>query len=136
VTTGAGVLRTALVADLGRIEEADGGYALARAHYRDALAQDDRTLDLYRRFAASSRKAGRLDEAEAGLEAALRLVPSDPYTHLEMARVLEARGDSAGAVEHLGSALLAWEIVSARPRGPRYAGRTQRLGSARLTTGL
>ena len=56
-------------------------------------------------------RRGAWDEAEAGLEAALRLVPSDPYTHLEMARVLEARGDSAGAVEHLGSALLAWEIV-------------------------
>lgn len=107
--TGADVLRPALLADLGRIEEADGEYALAIAHYRDALDQDDRTLDVYRRFGAAAREAGRLDEAETGLRAALRLVPSDPYTHLEMARVLEARGDSAGAAEHLGSALLAWE---------------------------
>ena len=107
-TTGADVLRPALLADLGRIEEADGEYVLAISHYRDALAQDDRTLDVYRRFGATSRNAGRLDEAEAGLQAALRLVPSDPYAHLEMAQVLEARGDTAGAVEHLGSALLAW----------------------------
>ena len=36
-------------------------------------------------------------------------MPSDPHTHLEMATVLEARGDIEGAVSHLGRALAAWE---------------------------
>ncbi len=90
-------LRPTLLADLGRIEELDGEYEQAIRHYRQALAQDDRTLDLYRRLGATLRKAGRLDEAEVELREALRLVPSDPYTHFEMARVLEALGDPARA---------------------------------------
>ena len=55
------------------------------------------------------RKMGRLDEAEAELGESLRYVPSLPGAHLELALVLEARGDTAGAVEHLESALAAWE---------------------------
>ena len=108
-TWGADRFRPSLIAALGRIEEMDGNYAEAERHYRDALAQDDRTLEWYRWIGGALRKADRLDEAEAELREALRLGPSDPYTHLEMARVLEARGDTAGAVAHLERALLAWE---------------------------
>ena len=43
------------------------------------------------------------------LREARRLQPADPHAHLEMARVLEARGDMSGAVERLRSALAAWE---------------------------
>ena len=57
------------------------------------------------------RRAGRLDEAEAELREALRLVPGGPRTHVEMALLLEARGDIAGAVEHLRTALVAWETA-------------------------
>ena len=105
---GADGLRPALLADLGRIEELDGEYAKAVRHYRDALWEDDRTLDFYRRIGAALRKAGRLGAAERELQEALRLVPSDPNTHLEIALVLEARADTAGAKAHLGSALAAW----------------------------
>ena len=102
-------LQPILVADLGRIEEMAGNYEEAVRHYRDALYQDDGMLDVYRRLGSALRKAGRLDEAEAELREALRLVPSDPHTHFEMAMVLDARGDIEGAVSHLGRALAAWE---------------------------
>ena len=103
-----GVLRPALTGDLGRIEELDGNYDAAVANYRDAMAQDP-GRNLHRRTGRALRKAGRPDEAEEELREALHLRPADPRAHLEMALVLEARGDAAGAVEHLRSALAAWE---------------------------
>ena len=111
-TWGADGLRPALLADLGRIEELDGEYEKAVRHYRDALARNPR-LDLHRPMGRAFRKAGRLEEAEAELRDALRLVPSDPYSHLEIALVLEARGDTIGATAHLRSALAAWEPADA-----------------------
>jgi tetratricopeptide (TPR) repeat protein len=52
-------------------------------------------------------------EAEAASEAelteALRLVPGDPAAHFELALLLEERDDLDAAVEHLESALAAWE---------------------------
>ena len=106
---GAHMLQPVLTADLGRIEEAVGNYEEANRHYRDALSHDDGMVDVHRRLGGALRKAGRLDEAETELREALRLVPSDPYANLEMATVLDARGDTEGAVTHLGRALAAWE---------------------------
>ena len=64
---------------------------------------------LYREAGRALRRAGRLDEAEAALREALRLVPADPRAHLEMALLIEVRGDTEAAVEHLRSALVVWE---------------------------
>ena len=108
-TWDAHMLQPVLTADLGRIEEMAGNHGEAIRHYRDALSHDDGMVDVYRRLGGALRKAGRPDEAEAELRKALRLVPSDPRSHLEMARVLEARGDTGGAVTHLEKALAAWE---------------------------
>ena len=105
-----GVLRPALTGDLGRIEELDGNYDAAVTNYRDAMAQDP-GRNFHRRTGRALRKAGRLGEAEEELREALRLRPADPRAHLEMALVLEARGDAAAAVEHLRSALAAWEFA-------------------------
>ena len=55
------------------------------------------------------RRAGLLDAAEAELREALRLVPADPYAHLEMALLMETQGNPAAAVEHLMSAFAVWE---------------------------
>ena len=103
-----GALRPALIAELGRIEELDGEYALAVHHYRDAMSADPNP-SIHRRLGRTLRKAGRLDEAEEELRESLRVRPADPRVRLELARVLEARGDTAGAVEHLVGALAAWE---------------------------
>ena len=102
------VLVPTLTADLGRIQEAEGDYASAADSYSSAMDLDP-ALDYRWRLGRALRMAGRLEEAEAELEQALGLRPAAPHLHLQMAYVLEARGDVAGAVEHLRRALAAWE---------------------------
>ncbi len=97
---------------LGGIDERDGDYASAIDTYR-ALMADDPGVSLQRALGRTLRKAGRLDEAEAELREALVPVPAHPATNRELALVLEARGDTAGAVEHLRRALAAWEHADA-----------------------
>ena len=111
-------LRPLLMADLGMIQERAGDYAAAAGSYGAALELETE-LDRYgvRRYQANFhlgagrtlRKTGRLDESEAALREVLFRIPAEPNAHLELALVLEAKGDAAGAVEHLERALAAWE---------------------------
>ena len=103
-----GLQRAQLTGDLGRIDELAGDYESAVLNYRESMALDgDRNM--HRQAGSALRKAGRLEEAEAELREALRLRPADPRAHLEMARVLEARGDMSRGLDHVRSALAAWE---------------------------
>ena len=102
------ILVPELTGDLGAIQEAEGDYASAAASYRNAMDVDPEA-DFHWLLSRALRMLGRLEEAEAGLEQALRVRPSDPRLHLEMANLQEAREDVAGAVEHVRSALAAWE---------------------------
>lgn len=106
------VLTPELIGDLGLIQEAEGDYEAAAASYRRALDIEPE-LDLHWRLGRALRILGRPDEALAVLERALDHRPSDPYRHLQMAYLREATGDIAGAVEHLRSALAAWENADA-----------------------
>ena len=103
-----GVQRPRLTADLARIDERDGDYESAVANFREAMRLAP-TRNHHREIGAALRKAGRLDEAEAEVREALRLRPADPHAHLELALLLESRGDAEGAREHLQGALAAWE---------------------------
>ena len=74
--------RPTLLRDMGRIQEREGDYASAAESYREAMALDpgrNYHLDAGRAL----RRAGRLDEAEAELTEALRLVPGGPQAHLD-----------------------------------------------------
>ena len=95
----------------GEIDEAGGDYQSAIAQYRAVMAMENPGPGLHRDLGRALRKAGRLDEAEAELREALRPIPAHPRTHFEIALVLEARGDAAGAVGHLKMALVAWETA-------------------------
>lgn len=95
----------------GEIDEAGGDYESAIARYRAVMAAENPGACLHRDLGRALGKAGRLDEAEAELREALRPIPAHPRTHFEIALVLEARGDAAGAVEHLRTALAAWETA-------------------------
>lgn len=95
----------------GKIDEAGGDYESAIARCRAVMATENPGPGLHRDLGRALRKAGRLDEAEVELREALRPIPAHPRTHFEMALVLEARGDAAGAVEHLSTALAAWETA-------------------------
>lgn len=99
-----------VLGDLASIRDRAGDYAGAAESYRAAIALWPEGR--YHRGAGRAlRRAGLLDEAEAELREALRLVPADPHAHLEMALLMEARGDIDAAVEHLGSALAVWEYA-------------------------
>ena len=109
-----GDLQLTLMEDLGRIQEHTGDFAAAAESYREALAGRGRgdprvKTGLHLGAGRALRKAGRLEEAETELRQALLYMPAHPHAHLELALVLQARGDTAGAVEHLRSALAAWE---------------------------
>lgn len=99
-----------LLRDMGRILEREGDYAAAAESYRAAMAASP-GRNYHRDAGRALRRAGRLGEAEVELREALRRVPGGPRTHMEMALLLEERGDVAGAVEHLKSALVAWETA-------------------------
>ncbi len=113
-----GLSRSAVKEDLGWIQERAGDHAGALESYRAAIALRSYQVECFTGVGFGNmhlgagralRKMGRLDEAEAELRESLRHFPSLPGAHLELALVLEARGDTAGAVEHLKRALAAWE---------------------------
>ncbi len=112
-------LRWFPMGDLGMIQERAGDYEAAAESYRTAvhLAEDagfsrDPEVTGFRLGAGRAlRKAGRLDESETELRQVLLRIPAHPHAHLELALLLEARGDRAGAIDHLRSALAAWETA-------------------------
>ena len=101
-------LRPALLGDLGLIRDRAGASLGAAESFRAAIALSP-VGRYYRGAGRALRRAGLLDEAEAELREALRLVPADPHAHVEMGLLVEARGDIEAAVEHLRSALAVWE---------------------------
>ncbi len=101
-------LRPTLLGDLGLIQDRAGDYLGAAESFRAAIALSP-VGRFYRGAGRALRRAGLLDEAEAELREALRLVPADPHAHVEMGLLVEAREDIEAAVEHLRSALAVWE---------------------------
>ena len=103
-----GLIRPTLLGDLGLIRDHAGDYAGSAESFRAAIALSPEGR-YYRGAGRALRRAGFLDEAEAELREALRLVPADPHARLEMALLMETRGDLGAAVEHLTNALIVWE---------------------------
>ncbi|MDE2655139.1 MAG: tetratricopeptide repeat protein [Gemmatimonadota bacterium] len=101
-------VRPTLLGDLGFVRDVAGDHAGAAESFRAAIALSPEP-GLHRAAGRALRRAGSLDEAEAELREALRLVPADPRAHLEMALLMETRGEIGAAVEHLTSALTVWE---------------------------
>ena len=100
--------RPGLMSDLGVIQDRAGDHDAAAETFRAAVALSPEAR-FYRGAGRALRMAGRLDEADADLREALRLVPSDPHAHLEMGLLMETRGNIDASVDHLSSALEVWE---------------------------
>ena len=77
----------------------------ARQHVEAGLARQPQDPVLRMARGEWALHAGRLDEAEADLEAARRLRPRDMRMLILLARVAEARGDAAGAARHYRAGL-------------------------------
>lgn len=101
-------LRPTLLGDLGLILDRAGDHEGAAENFKAAIALSP-TGGFYRGAGRALRRAGLLDEAEAELRSALRLIPADPHAHFEMASLMEARGDTTAAVFHLTNTLAVWE---------------------------
>ena len=101
-------LRTTLLGDLGLILDRAGDHEGAAENFKAAIALSPRG-EFHLGAGRALRRAGLLDEAEAELRSALRLVPADPHAHFEMASLMEAKGDTTAAVFHFNNTLAVWE---------------------------
>jgi tetratricopeptide (TPR) repeat protein len=59
-------------------------------------------------IAEALRHLGRLDEAEQAVRVTLARIPASAPANVELARILQARGDAAGASAALERALAIW----------------------------
>jgi len=102
-------LRPWLTLVAGVIDEEAGDIDSAVENYRTSLDIAIRVEPLNQvRLARVLRLQGHDDEAEDLLNAALKLEPAHPESHLEMAFVMQSRGDEDRAREHLAKAQAAW----------------------------
>lgn len=100
--------RPTLLGDLGMILDRAGDHEGAAENFKAAIALSPRR-EFHRGAGRALRRTGLLDEAEAELRSALRLVPADPHAHFEMGLLMVARGDTTAAVFHLTNTLTVWE---------------------------
>lgn len=103
----------------GRIRELRGEHEAAVAAYGRALDLNAESaknalfeayeLTLLTALGRAQRLAGRPEAAAESLSEVLRVFPSYPEAHLELARLHEASDDSDAAGSHLAAALEMWE---------------------------
>ena len=103
---------------LGRVQD-----ALALLKSREVESRSDPAFQNHLGTVLAS--AGRLDDAAAAFELAIALRPDEASPYLNLARVLLARGDRAGA----GAALR--RAQKAAPRDARITARLKEIGDGR-----
>ena len=100
--------RAELARKKGRVAELREDWDGALDAHRSRLIFRPRDYLIHIDVGRVLRQVGQLFEAEAEIREALAPYPSSPRAHVELAKILIARGDSAGAVEHLEDAMSAW----------------------------
>ena len=93
--------------DLRLVLDQAGDYEGAAESLRAVIALSPEGR-YFRGAGSALRRAGSY-ESEGELQEALRLAPANPRAHLEMALLMETRGEVGVAVEHLQRALAVWE---------------------------
>jgi tetratricopeptide (TPR) repeat protein len=91
--------------DAARAAAKAGLHDEAVTAYHAAIAMSPDSAVLYRELAASERQRGNADAALETFRKAADLDPTDPSTHLAIGELLEARGDSEGALGAYAEAL-------------------------------
>lgn len=87
-----------------RAEASAGKLDDARREYQAALIASPESALLLRELAAVERRAGQSSEAQAHLEQALRADPADRVARVQLADLLDAGGDTQGAISALEAA--------------------------------
>jgi Flp pilus assembly protein TadD len=88
-----------------------GDWQRAYALRQDFLRANPTDPFVHTSIAEALRELGRLEEAEESIRTMLRRIPGSAAAHVELARVLEARGDAAGARAALERALAMWSLA-------------------------
>jgi Flp pilus assembly protein TadD len=110
--------------NLGHVLAERGDLAQAAWYFQRAVRRSPKDADLHVNYAATLRGLNRPDEALRELEAALKLKPAFGLAHLNIAEILMAKGDAAGARAHL--------LQAAKNEDPEVRRRaTQRLNESR-----
>ena len=105
----------------GRLAEREEDWATALEAYRVMLALRTRselyrfgpplmlgTVQVHTDIGRVLQEMGQPYEAEGEIRQTLRVYPSSPRAHLQLAKLLLARGDTFEAVAHLDEAMVAW----------------------------
>ena len=91
----------------GRLGELQEDWEAALEAYR-SLASDPDNSTIHGDIGRVLQQMGELFEAEEETRERLRVWPSSPRDHLQLAQLLVVRGDTTEAVEHLDQAMVAW----------------------------
>ena len=101
-------LRNDMLTVSAALEALKGNWEAALRLRQDFLRANPADIFIHATLAECLRELGRLDEAEQAIRQAIGLLPGSASAHVELARILEARGDRAGALEALDRALGFW----------------------------
>jgi Flp pilus assembly protein TadD len=90
-----------------------GDWERAYALHQDFLRANPTDPFVHTRIAECLRELGRLTEAEQAIRLALQRIPGSAAAYVELARILEVRGDATGARTALERALAMWSLAEA-----------------------
>lgn len=96
-----------------QLAELEGDWERAYTLRQEYLRANPTDMFVHTRIAEALRGLGRLDEAEQAVRLGLQRVPGSAANHVELARVLQARGDAAGARAAVERALGMWSLAEA-----------------------
>ena len=104
-------LRNPALSAGARLAGLKGDWERAYTLRQDYLRANPTDPFVHTGIAECLRELGRLAEAEQAIRLALRRIPGSAAANVELARVLEARGDAAGALAALERALTMWSLA-------------------------
>jgi predicted Zn-dependent protease len=103
--------RNAVVTASARLAGLKGDWERAYALRQDFLRANPTDPLVHIGIAEALRHLGRLDEAEQAIWLTLPRIPGSAHANVELARILEAQGDAAGARAALERALAIWSLA-------------------------
>jgi len=101
-------LRNDLLAVSAELDALKGNWESALRLREEFLEANPTDILVHASLAECLRELGRLDEAEQAIRQMIRNLPGSASAYVELARILEARGDRQGALEALDRALGFW----------------------------